>query len=77
MTEECWNAGADDVDCAGPLGWHTSIGGTQRVWRCDAHQMAKLEALEDINSRYPDSPIPPSDFDPFYAGERWNYDDPW
>lgn len=74
---ECENHGMDDIQCGGEVDWHRTIGGTMTVRRCWNHQEAKLDALEAINRRYPDSPVPPSDFDPFYAGERWNYDDPW
>lgn len=42
--------------------------------RCGVHFAAYMERAEKINRRYPDSPIPPADFDPTYAGERWNDD---
>ena len=41
--------------------------------RCDYHWFKRLEVQEEINARYPT--LPPSDFDPTYAGERWDEDE--
>lgn len=62
--------------CEGPVEYRTALSGTGRSFpRCDHHWAERLEIQEGINERYPDSPLPPSDFDPYYAGERWNEDD--
>jgi len=50
-----------------------------RYERCDKHYREYCERLNpvmaDIRSRYPEHA--PADFDPMYAGERWDEDDPW
>lgn len=40
--------------------------------RCEAHFEARLEREFELRRRYPDNE--PSDFDPSYAGERWDDD---
>ena len=63
--------GADD--CGGTIEYRDALSSTGvRFARCDNHWEARLHEQERINDRYPDSPIPPSDFDPSYAGESWN-----
>lgn len=71
---ECLNDYGDGT-CRGPVEYRAPLSGTGRSFpRCDRHWGERLDAQEDINSRYPDSPIAPSDFDPSYAGERWDDD---
>lgn len=43
--------------------------------RCDYHWAIRLKKQEEIDERYPDTPIAPANFDPTYAGERWDEDD--
>jgi hypothetical protein len=43
--------------------------------RCERHWNERLDAQEEHDRRYPDSPLPPADFDPLYAGERWDEED--
>jgi hypothetical protein len=43
--------------------------------RCERHWNDRLDEQERITSRYPDSDLPPADFDPAYAGERWDEED--
>ncbi len=40
--------------------------------RCEHHQAKRLESAEEGRRKYPT--LPPSDFDPAYAGERWDED---
>lgn len=40
--------------------------------RCDRHWDARLDREEEIRRRYPQHQ--PADFDPTYAGERWDED---
>lgn len=42
--------------------------------RCDHHWARRLMEQERIDRLYPDTPLPPTDFDPTYAGERWDED---
>jgi hypothetical protein len=42
--------------------------------RCDGHWAERLREQQRINETYPDSPVPPSWFDPADAGEQWNDD---
>lgn len=75
MTEpqpECLNAGPD---CDGPVEYRTPLSGTGHAFpRCESHWDRRLEEQQRIQARY-GSPTPPADFDPLYAGERWNEDD--
>lgn len=57
--------------CAGPLEDYYSAMGTHAV-RCRSHMNAHYEIINGINERYPQHA--PSDFDPSYAGERWEDD---
>jgi len=41
--------------------------------RCQHHQALRLELAEDHMRKYPI--LPPADFDPMYAGERWEEDE--
>lgn len=60
-------------DCEGPVELRMALSGTGIPFpRCDKHWGARLEEQERINRTYPT--LQPSDFDPAYAGERWEED---
>lgn len=62
-------------DCAGEVEYRYPLSGTGRSFvRCDKHWSDRLDIQAGINRRYPDSAMAPADFDPTYAGERWDYD---
>lgn len=66
----------DPEGCEGKVEYRLPLTDTGIPYpRCDKHWAARLDIQAGINERYPDSPIPPADFDPSYAGERWNEDD--
>ena len=64
----------DDGSCQGSVEYHSTDPGRRPAFpRCDAHWHQALEREEQTRSRYgTDSSVPPSDFDPTYAGERWD-----
>jgi hypothetical protein len=69
---ECLNFGAD---CGGAVEYRYPLSGTGKSFiRCDVHWDERLNVQAGIDRRYPDSPMPPSDFDPYYAGESWGDD---
>lgn len=71
MTLECLN---ENEDCKGPVEYHTT-GMSTKAWpRCSFHQRLREEQYENSSERYAYSDIPPSDFDPADAGERWEDD---
>jgi hypothetical protein len=61
-------------ECSGKVEYRTSLSGTGIPYpRCDHHWSTRLKVQERINQDYaPFSDVPPSGFDPTYAGERWN-----
>lgn len=60
-------------DCSGGVEYRFPLSATGRSFpRCDKHWSDRLDIQEGINRRYPDSPFPPADFDPTYAGESWD-----
>ena len=64
-------------DCKGAVEYRFALSGTGRSFpRCDGHWAARLDYQDGINQRYghPDSAVVPSDFEPEYAGERWDED---
>lgn len=64
-----------EAPCTGRVEYRAALTGTGKSFpRCDGHWAARLRRQDEINERYPDSPIPPPGFDPDYAGERWNDD---
>ena len=75
---ECLDEHPDADGCVGPVEMRWPLSGTGRWFpRCDKHWQMRLEIQEGINQRYghPDSDAgAPSDFDPSYAGERWDDD---
>jgi hypothetical protein len=62
----CNNAG--DGKCQGEV-QHRLIG---KYPRCDYHYQRRLKLEDEINRKYPYHQ--PADFDPTYAGERWDDD---
>jgi hypothetical protein len=59
--------------CAGKVEYRPSLTGTGMAMpRCDAHWQARLDWQEEHLRIYPDSPNPPSWFDPEAAGEVWD-----
>lgn len=71
----CINSG-DPEGCYGTVEYRTPLSGTGKSFaRCDKHWSQRLIQEAELRQRYPDSDVPPSDFDPMYAGERWNEDD--
>lgn len=59
--------------CSGAVAWRPSLSGTGTlIARCDGHWATRLEVQAEIDARYP--VLPPADFDPSYAGERWEED---
>ena len=62
-----------DTPCKGETLLRESLSGTGTpIARCDAHWAARLDREAEIRSRYPEHA--PADFDPYYAGERWDDD---
>ena len=62
-------------ECSGPVELRPSLTGTGTpIPRCDLHWDIRLEKEDELRSVYPDSPNPPSWFDPEVAGERWDDD---
>lgn len=61
-------------DCAGPIEYHSNpYSDSYKAWpRCEKHYLDYIERMQDIAQRYPVNA--PSDFDPLYAGERWEDD---
>jgi hypothetical protein len=63
-----------DNTCRGPVEYRFALSATGKSFpRCDAHWGLRLDEQERINTRYPT--LQPADFDPSYAGERWDEDD--
>ena len=79
MTEQdpelpsCINDGDPD-GCDGKVEYRMPLSDTNKPYpRCDKHWAARLILQAEHNRRYPVQQ--PADFDPLYAGERWNEDD--
>lgn len=69
--KECLDYHVDS--CEGDIEWRYPLSATGRSFlRCDRHWDMRLQAQEEINRRYPSQQ--PADFDPMYAGERWDED---
>jgi hypothetical protein len=63
-------------ECAGRVELREALSGTGIPYeRCDHHWAARLILESELRAKYPEQA--PADFDPLYAGERWNEDDPW
>lgn len=62
--------------CGGDVEYRMALSSSGNSFvRCDVHWEQRLDEQERISERYPDSDMAPADFDPTYAGERWNEDD--
>lgn len=60
--------------CEGAVEYRMPLSGTGRSFpRCSFHWDKRLEIQEGIQARY-GGDLPPDDFDPSYAGERWDED---
>lgn len=68
----CIEAGAS---CSGPVEYRMPLSATGKPFpRCEHHWQQRLDTEEQLRQRYPDTPTPPADFDPTYAGEAWDED---
>lgn len=62
-------------DCQGPVEYHSTDPGVRPAFpRCAKHWDERLDRMENSIERYANSDVPPSWFDPTYAGERWEED---
>jgi hypothetical protein len=69
-TIECLDDYGDGT-CEGAVEYRMPLSGTGMSFpRCEKHWKERLETQQGINERYPVHA--PSDFDPAYAGERWD-----
>ena len=64
--------------CHGEVAEYPALSGSGMLFaRCESHRdsyVARVQPrIEDINRRYPRTA--PRDFDPAFAGERWNDED--
>ena len=66
----------DDIGektCFGPVEFRFPMSGTGASFpRCHTHFEIAFDRYEETNRRYPKHA--PNDFDPSYAGERWDDD---
>lgn len=70
---ECLDGSYYKEDCEGDIEWRYPLSATRRSFpRCERHWDMRVQAQEEINRRYPEQQ--PADFDPMYAGERWDED---
>lgn len=59
--------------CEGEVEYRFALSGTGISYpRCDKHWAERLDRQQEIDQRYPYNE--PADFDPLYAGERWDED---
>ncbi|MBY6438129.1 hypothetical protein HQ602_17280 [Rhodococcus kroppenstedtii] len=59
--------------CHGTVEPRMSLSGSGMPFsRCDRHWNDRLDREEEVRRRYPQRQ--PADFDPTYAGERWDED---
>jgi hypothetical protein len=70
--------GRHDSACHGKTVERYSLSGSGMTFpRCDKHYgeyVARTQPMiDDVRRRYPDRA--PADFDPLYAGERWDEDE--
>lgn len=62
-------------ECRGKVEYRMPLSGSGRSFpRCDYHWSKRLDHQERLRGNYPDSPSPPSWFDPADAGEHWDSD---
>ena len=69
MSTECLSG---PLGCEGEVSFHLTASGTRSFPRCEKHFAEYLEECQSIALRYPHNA--PTDFDPAYAGERWDDD---
>lgn len=63
----------ENDECQGFVEYRMALSGTGKAFpRCEFHWDKRLEKQEEHNTRYP--VMPPHDFDPGFAGERWDED---
>jgi hypothetical protein len=80
---QCVDRDHSETPWSGEVHEHLSRSGCTAAARCDRHQALHNQHMDDVeaglNQRYPgwNTPgsAPPPDFDPLYAGERWDEDD--
>jgi len=68
---ECMDAGGYGVECSGEVTVQFSAMGTPNP-RCEAHWERRFQSERRI--RQYECALPPDDFDPTDAGERWDDD---
>jgi hypothetical protein len=69
----CIDAHGPDSPCSGMVEYRMPLSGTGLPFpRCDRHWSVRLDREEVIRGRYPRNA--PADFDPAFAGERWEED---
>jgi hypothetical protein len=70
MREDEPEGGCPDADegCRGAVELRMALSG-KAFPRCDRHWEERVKTQEQINERYPAQA--PADFDPLFAGERW------
>lgn len=75
MTTEQPRCLQEGPDCEGPVEYHLNPDrdDLKSFPRCRHHQELRLELAEDHRRKYP--MLPPADFDPMFAGERWEEDE--
>jgi hypothetical protein len=72
---QCISDGGALDPCEGPVEYRMALSATGRSFpRCDKHWAKRLDEYERDQRNFPDSPIPPSWFDPTAAGEHWDDD---
>lgn len=68
---ECLEHGDERSPCEGTVEYRMALSPSGVSYpRCERHWLLRLDEQERINRRYPT--LQPSDFDPTYAGERWD-----
>lgn len=73
--DRCIDRHGSGEECDGPTVLRPSLSGTgTSIARCDRHWERRLDEEDRLRRDYPDSPNPPSWFDPTYAGEHWDSD---
>lgn len=62
-----------DGECRGPVEYRMPLSGSMVAHpRCEHHWELRLQREEELQDRYPEQQ--PRDFDPGFAGERWDDD---
>ena len=68
---DCLDYRGDD-SCSGEVEYHSIDPGRTRAFpRCAKHWLDRLDQYENSLEKYATSDVPPSWFDPTYAGETW------